>query len=164
MNIKFNLEGIKVNVPGQEVDIEIGKLSYEVEELSMIESLNVMKEMPSIIREVRKAIEEPLTTDDGIGHVTNATQPLDAEAQAELNVWLQSQQDKEAEAHSRAVQYAEEEGASKSYVAGAKLARRGADTDGDNPLDGQGTMSDNAHRKVQTHLNNGEDDSVIACR
>lgn len=131
MNIKFNLEGIKVNVPGQEVDIEIGKLSYEVQDLSMTESVGVLKEMPSIIREMRKAIEEPLTAYDGVGHVTNATQPLDAEAQAELNAWLQTQQDKEAEAHSRAVQYAEEERASKSYVAGAKLARGGADNDGD---------------------------------
>lgn len=101
MNIKFNLEGIKVNVPGQEVDIEIGKLSYEVQDLSMTESVGVLKEMPSIIRELRRAIEEPFDVE------------------------------KEAEAYSGAVQRYEEERASKSYVAGAKLARGGADNDGD---------------------------------
>lgn len=106
MNIKFNVEGIKVNVPTQEATIEIGKLEYSIEGLNIMDSLKVAQALPEIVRGLRKAIEEP----------------IDYEA--------------EAEAYSDMVQRDAEERASKSYRAGELLAKEvsqgGADNDGDN--------------------------------
>lgn len=87
MNIKFNVEGIKVNVPTQEATIEIGKLEYSIEGLNIMDSLKVAQAVPQIVRELRKAIEEPIDYD------------VDAEA----------------EAYSDMVQRDAEERASKSY-------------------------------------------------
>lgn len=107
MNIKFNVEGIKVNVPTQEATIEIGKLEYSIEGLNIMDSLKVAQAVPQIVRELRKAIEEPIDYD------------VDAEA----------------EAYSDMVQRDAEERASKSYRAGELLAKEvsqgGADNDGD---------------------------------
>lgn len=87
MNIKFNVEGIKVNVPTQEATIEIGKLEYSIEGLNIMDSLKVAQAVPQIVRDLRKAIEEPIDYD------------VDAEA----------------EAYSDMVQRVSEEHASKSY-------------------------------------------------
>lgn len=110
MNIKFNVEGIKVNVPTQEATIEIGKLEYSIEGLNIMDSLKVAQAVPQIVRELRKAIEEPMWEND-------------------------AQRDIEAEAYSDMVQRDAEERASKSYRAGELLAKEvsqgGADNDGD---------------------------------
>lgn len=106
MNIKFNVEGIKVNVPTQEATIEIGKLEYSIEGLNIMDSLKVAQALPEIVRGLRKAIEEPINYET------------------------------EAEAYSDMVQRDAEERASKSYRAGELLAKEvsqgGADNDGDN--------------------------------
>lgn len=110
MNIKFNVEGIKVNVPTQEATIEIGKLEYSIEGLNIMDSLKVAQAVPQIVRDLRKAIEEPMWEND-------------------------AQRDVEAEAYSDMVQRDAEERASKSYRAGELLAKEvsqgGADNDGD---------------------------------
>ncbi|ABS83654.1 hypothetical protein 0305phi8-36p094 [Bacillus phage 0305phi8-36] len=91
MNIKFNVEGIKVNVPTQEATIEIGKLEYSIEGLNIMDSLKVAQALPTIVRDLRKAIEEPMWEND-------------------------AQRDIEAEAYSDMVQRDAEERASKSYA------------------------------------------------
>jgi hypothetical protein len=56
MNFKFNLSGIEVSAVG--VDVKVGDLSYEVTDLKPLESLQVAKAIPGILREIKEIFDE----------------------------------------------------------------------------------------------------------
>lgn len=58
MNYKFKLANVEVTVPGENVNIKVGELVYEVEDLKVTESIQVMKAIPQLMREVKAIMEE----------------------------------------------------------------------------------------------------------
>lgn len=62
MNYKFNLKDINVTV-GNGNALSLGEFNFEVTDLNLMESLQIAKEVPSIIRELKSIFEDVDTRD-----------------------------------------------------------------------------------------------------
>lgn len=63
MNTKFNLGEIKIKSETHDVDVHIGGLEIEVTDLNLTQYVQLLKEMPSLIKELKEATEEPTVLD-----------------------------------------------------------------------------------------------------
>jgi hypothetical protein len=60
MNTKFLVENIEVTSQTHDVSVKLGKMETVVEGLNLLDYVQLMKSMPAIVKELRRAIEEPL--------------------------------------------------------------------------------------------------------
>lgn len=61
MNYKFKLANVEVVLPNESVNVKIGELSCEVSDLNVLDSIQVMKAIPELMREIKEIVKEDET-------------------------------------------------------------------------------------------------------